>query len=146
MDHFFDGRAGEDDLFGIIRSMPLIGEEGGGAPDGSEYLNESGEGIELDLNESGDEERSSRDCDVESGVGPAITKSGEVYILSVRLVKLNELSHLPAIYIDEYVSYFRPPQSPKQNEAMPKGWRQMRISPLMSSLQTESRCFPRKTA
>jgi hypothetical protein len=80
MDHFIDGRDGEEDLFGMIRSMPLIGEEVGGAPDGSEYLNESGEGIDLGLNESGDEERSSRDCDVESGAGPLITKSGEVYI------------------------------------------------------------------
>ena len=53
MDHFIDGRDGEEDLFGMIRSMPLIGEEVGGAPDGSEYLNESGEGIDLgDLNKT----------------------------------------------------------------------------------------------
>jgi hypothetical protein len=73
--------------------MPLIGEEGGGAPDGSEYLNESGEGIDSILTSLVTKSDRAEIAMIESGVGPAITKSGEVYILSVRLVKLNELSH-----------------------------------------------------
>jgi hypothetical protein len=66
-------REGEDLMLNII------GE--GGAGDGSKFLNESGEGME--------EERpheSQTNNDYEDGsqkIGPALTKSGKVYILSL---------------------------------------------------------------
>ena len=48
----------------------------GGEDDGSEFLNDSGEGMELE-NVEGLELQTSTDCD--ENVGP-LTKSGEVYI------------------------------------------------------------------
>jgi hypothetical protein len=53
------------------------GAEDGGAGDGSKFLNESGEGMEV---EQRDEAQTSTDCDDGSqNVGPTLTKSGEVY-------------------------------------------------------------------
>ena len=59
------GRDGEDDIFDIIRS--------GGEDDGSQFLNDSGEGLEIERTDEGQTSN-----DGEENVG-AITKSGEVY-------------------------------------------------------------------
>ena len=68
------GRDREEEVFDIIR-RPEGGAEDGGAGDGSEFLNDSGEGMELE-NVEGLELQTSTDCD--ENVGP-LTKSGEVY-------------------------------------------------------------------
>ena len=58
--------------------MDLIACGGGaGEDDGSQYLNESGEGMELERRDEGQTNN-----DDEENVG-ALTKSGEVYILSL---------------------------------------------------------------
>jgi hypothetical protein len=61
------GRASDDEAENVLFKM-ISGRE----DDGSQYLNDSGEGImeELDRND---------ECQTNSGVGP-LTKSGEVYI------------------------------------------------------------------
>ena len=78
-----NGRECEEDLFEIIRHTEGGAPEGGAEDegpitDGSEWLNETGDGIEP---EQRDEAETSVDCDdVDShNVGPAVTKSGEVY-------------------------------------------------------------------
>jgi len=72
------GRDREEELFEIIHGGGAHdgGADDGGAEDGSQFLNESGEGMEL---ERIDEAQTSIDCDDGSqNVGP-LTKSGEVY-------------------------------------------------------------------
>ena len=67
MDHF-NGRDGEEDIFAIIR-QPEGGAEAGGAEAGSQFLNESGDGMEL---ERRDEAQTSIECDASSqNVGPS---------------------------------------------------------------------------
>ena len=75
------GREREEEVFDIIRQPEGGALEGGAeegpAIDGSEFLNETGEGLEL---EQRDEAQTSVDCDDDShNVGPAVTKSCEVY-------------------------------------------------------------------
>ena len=62
------GRYREDDMFNIIRGQDHVHD------DGSQFLNDSGEGLEI---ERMDEGQTSNDG--EENVG-SITKSGEVYI------------------------------------------------------------------
>jgi hypothetical protein len=73
----YGGRDGEEEVLDIIhRGAHDGGADDGGPDDGSQYLNESGEGMEL---ERRDEAQTSTDCDDGSqNVGP-LTKSGEVY-------------------------------------------------------------------
>jgi hypothetical protein len=67
---FGAGREGQDEMLNII------GE--GGEGDGSEFLNESGEGME---EEQPHESQINDDCeDGSQGTGHALTRSGEVYI------------------------------------------------------------------
>ena len=61
MDHF-SGRDHEEEIFDIIR-QPEGGAENGGAEDGSQFLNESGEGLEL---ERRDAAQTSFNCDDDS--------------------------------------------------------------------------------
>ena len=68
MDHF-NGRDHEEDIFALIRQPE------GGAEDGSQFLNESGPGMEL---ERRDEAQRSTECDDESQIG-GHPQSGEVY-------------------------------------------------------------------
>lgn len=72
MDHS-NSRDHEEDIFAIIR-QPEGGAEVGGAEDGSQFLNESGEGMEL---ERRDEEQTSIECDDDSQIG-GHPQSGEV--------------------------------------------------------------------
>ena len=67
------GREGEEEMLNMINNGSDCGGSDDGEPDdGSQYLNESGYGIE----------QTSTDCaDGSRDVGP-LTKSGEVYILS----------------------------------------------------------------
>ena len=78
MDHF-NGRDHEEDIFAIIRQpeggAEVGGAEDGGAEDGSQFLNESGLGMEL---ERRDEAQTSIDCDDDSQIG-GHPQSGEVY-------------------------------------------------------------------
>ena len=55
----FNGRDGEEDIFAIIR-QPEGEAEASGAEDGSQFLNESGDGMEL---ERRDEAQTSTECD-----------------------------------------------------------------------------------
>jgi hypothetical protein len=65
----FSGKEGEEEMYALIRE--------GGAGDGSEFLNESSVGMEV---EQPDEAQISVDCDDGSQeIGPALTKSDEVY-------------------------------------------------------------------
>jgi hypothetical protein len=67
------GREGEDLMLNII------GE--GGEGDGSKFLNELGEGME---EEQPHESQTNDDCEEGSqGIGTALTRSGEVYTLSL---------------------------------------------------------------
>jgi hypothetical protein len=69
---FGAGREGEDEMLNII------GEGISGEGDGSEFLNESGEGME---EEQPHESKINDDCeDGSQGTGCALTRSGEVYI------------------------------------------------------------------
>jgi hypothetical protein len=69
---FGTGREGEDKMLNIIGEG--IGGEGGG----SEFLNESGEGMEK---EQPHESETNDDCgDGSQGTGRALTRSSEVYI------------------------------------------------------------------
>ena len=63
----FNNRDHEDDIFAIIRH-PEGGAEDSGAEDGSQFLNESGPGMELERDE----------CDDDSQIG-GHPQSGEVY-------------------------------------------------------------------
>ena len=75
------GREREEEVFNIIR-QPKGGALEGGAEEGpatdrSEFLNETGEGLQP---KQRDEAQTSVDCDDDSHiVGPAVTKSCEVY-------------------------------------------------------------------
>jgi hypothetical protein len=119
MDPFSAGREGEEELFGYMRTDADEAENNGGeegGADGSEFLNDSGPGMEL---EDGDDGGSEHDNDGGSeDVGPP-----EVYYAS------SESLH-DAIIISSYemllmnVSSSRPPHRPnllEGNEAMPKG-------------------------
>jgi hypothetical protein len=67
------GREGEDVMLNII------GE--GGEGDSSKFLNESGKGME---EEQPHQSQINGDCEDNSqGIGRALTRSGEVYILSL---------------------------------------------------------------
>ena len=70
----FNSRDHEDDIFAIIR-QPEGGAEDSGAEDGSQFLNESGPGMEL---ERRDEAQTSIECDDDSQIG-GHPQSGEVY-------------------------------------------------------------------
>jgi hypothetical protein len=66
------GREGEETLFDIIRSTgPDENEE----DDGSQYLNNTGDGMKFDEDEQIDE-----DNDDEGNADLQITKTGEVYL------------------------------------------------------------------
>jgi hypothetical protein len=68
---FGAGREGEDEMLNIIG-------EGTGGGDGSEFLNESGEGME---EEQPHESKTNDDCeDGSQGTGRVLTRSDEVYI------------------------------------------------------------------
>ena len=74
------GRDNEEDVFDIIRhtegGAPEGGEEEVPITDVSEFLNNTGEGMEP---EQTDEAQTSFDCDDDDhNVGPVVTKSGEV--------------------------------------------------------------------
>ena len=72
------GRDHEEELFQIINkgAAPDGGEDNGGAEDGSEFLNDAGEGMEI---EARDEMQTSDHYDDGSyNVGP-LMNSGEVY-------------------------------------------------------------------
>ena len=73
MDHF-NGRDHEEDIFALIR-QPEGGAEVGGAEDGSQFLNESGPGMEL---ERRDEAQTSTESFHNSQIGGHL-QSGEVY-------------------------------------------------------------------
>ena len=72
----YSGRDREEEVFYIIR-RPEGGAEDGGAGDGSEFLNDSGEGMELERRDEGQTNN-----DDEENVG-ALTKSGDIYILTL---------------------------------------------------------------
>ena len=70
------GREGEETMFDIIRSpSPDENEE----DDGSQYLNNTGEGMIFDEDERIDEVQN-YDYDDEENVDLEITKTGEVYL------------------------------------------------------------------
>ena len=66
----YGGRDDEEELFKIIQEGEAHDDGGddGGAEDGSQFLNDAGEGMELEARDEGQT----------SNVG-ALTKSGEVY-------------------------------------------------------------------
>ena len=71
MDHF-NSRDHEEDMFALIR-QPEGRAEDSGAEDGSQFLNESGQGMEVE-----DEAQMSIECDDDSQIG-GHPQSGEVY-------------------------------------------------------------------
>jgi hypothetical protein len=72
--NFGAGVEGEDKMYALIQEG---GAGDGGAEDGSEFLNESGEGMEV---EQPHKAQTSVDCeDGSQEIGPALTKSSEVY-------------------------------------------------------------------
>ena len=76
MDHF-NSRDREEDMFDILRQGPEVdGAEDSGAEDGSQFLNESGPGMEL---ERRDEAQTSIKCDDDSQIG-GHPQSGKVYL------------------------------------------------------------------
>ena len=81
MDHF-NSRDHEEDMFDILRQPeggPEVGgAEDNGAEDGSQFLNESGPGMELARR---DEAQTSFECDDDSQNG-GHPQSGEVYSAS----------------------------------------------------------------
>ena len=72
MDHF-NNRDNEEDIFAIVWQSEVGGAEDIGAEDGSQFLNESGQGMELE-----DEAQTSIECDDDSQTG-GHPQSGEVY-------------------------------------------------------------------
>ena len=70
----FSSRHLENEVFDIIRA-PVGGAEAGGTEDGSEFLNESGPGME---EEQRDESETSIECNDDSLIC-APPRSGEVY-------------------------------------------------------------------
>ena len=73
----YSGRDGEQEVLDIINKGGAHdgGADDGGGDDGSQFLNDSGEGMELE-NVERRELQTSTDCD--ENVGP-LTKFGEVY-------------------------------------------------------------------
>jgi hypothetical protein len=85
-------REGEDEMLNIIG-------EGTGGGDGSEVLNESGEGME---EEQPHESETNEDCeDGSQGTGRALTRSGEVYICQASIHESIDDDALSGIYINE---------------------------------------------
>ena len=75
----FNNRDGEEDIFAMMR-QPEGGTEVGGAEDnraedGSQFLNDSGPGMEVDQR---DEAQTSVECNDDSQIG-GHPRSGEVY-------------------------------------------------------------------
>ena len=66
----FNNRDGEEDIFAIMREDAGGAEESSGAEDGSEFLNDSGPGMEIELTDEAT--RTTTDL-----TGPK--QSGEVY-------------------------------------------------------------------
>jgi hypothetical protein len=90
---FGAGREGEDEMLNIIG-------EGTGGGDGSEFLNESGEGME---EEQPHESKTNDDCeDGSQGTGRALTRSGEVYICEASIHESVDDDALSGTYINEY--------------------------------------------
>jgi hypothetical protein len=88
---FGDGREGEDKMLNIIGE----GREG----DGSEFLNESGEGME---EEQPHESETNDNCeDGSQGTGHALTRSDEVYIYEASIHELVDDDALSGICINE---------------------------------------------
>ena len=71
---YFNNRDNEDEIFVIVRQSE-VGAEDSGVEDGSQFLNESGPGVEL---ERRDEAQPSIECDDDSQIG-GHPQSGEVY-------------------------------------------------------------------
>ena len=74
----FNSRDNEEDIFAIVRQSEVdgekeIGAEDIGAEDGSQFLNESGQGMEVE-----NEAQTSHECDDDSETG-GHPPSGEVY-------------------------------------------------------------------
>jgi hypothetical protein len=87
------GREGEDEMLNII------GEGTGGEGDGSEFLNELGEGME---EEQPHESKINDDCkDGSQGTGRALTRFGEVYICAASIHESVDDDALSGIYINE---------------------------------------------
>jgi hypothetical protein len=90
---FAAGREGEDKMLNII------GEGIGGEGDGSEFLNESGEGME---EEQPHESETNDNCeDGSQGTERALTRSGEVYIYEASIHESVDDDALSGIYINE---------------------------------------------
>jgi hypothetical protein len=90
---FGAGREGEDEMLNII------GEGTGGEEDGSEFLNESGKGME---EEQPHELEINDDCeDGSQGTGRTLTRSGEVYIYEASIHESVDDDALSGIYINE---------------------------------------------
>ena len=70
----FNSRHLENEVFDIIRE-PVGGAEAGGTEDGSEFLNDSGPGME---EEQRDEAQTSNECNDDSLISEP-PQSGEVY-------------------------------------------------------------------
>jgi hypothetical protein len=88
---FSAGREGEDEMLNII------GEGTSGEGDGSEFLNESGEGME---EEQPHESETNDDCDDGSqGTGCTLTRSGKVYICEASVHESVDDDALSDIYI-----------------------------------------------
>ena len=68
----FNNRDGEEDIFAMMRDDAGGAEESSGAEDGSEYLNDSGPGMEIELTGTDEATRTTTDL-----TGPK--QSGEVY-------------------------------------------------------------------
>jgi hypothetical protein len=90
---FGAGREGEDEMLNII------GEGTSGEGDGSEFLNESGEGMEeVQPHES----ETNDDCeDGSQGTRCALARSGEVYICEASIHESVDDDALSGIYINE---------------------------------------------
>ena len=70
----FNNRDREEAIFAIMR-QPMGGAEDSGAQDGSQFLNKSDPGMELELRA---EAQTNNECDDDSQIGAPL-KSGEVY-------------------------------------------------------------------
>ena len=60
----FNSRDNEEDIFAIVRQSEVGGAEDIGAEDGSQFLNESGQGMEVEA-----EAQTSIECDDDSETG-----------------------------------------------------------------------------
>ena len=69
----FNSRDNEEDIFAIVRQSEVGGAEDIGEEDGSQFLNESGQGMEVE-----NEAQTSHECDDDSETG-GHPSSGEVY-------------------------------------------------------------------